>query len=76
MKISTVIIAVVVGLVAAFAGYTYLNQPRPMSDRLGGGADELAHGNFGKAADEVGDRTNGDKLSTDVKDATQPPANQ
>lgn len=72
MKIPLILIAVLVGLIAAYAGYNYLNQPLPMSDRIDNTVNELGNGNIGEAADEAGNSTVGDKINDEVKDATQP----
>lgn len=75
MRTPVIIAAIVVGLIAAFIGYNYMQQPRPLSDRLESGIDELGKGNVGEAADEVGNQTQGDKITDDVKDAVSPTTN-
>ena len=76
MKIPMILIAVLVGLIVAYLGYNYLNQPQPMSDRIDNTLNELGNGNVGEAADEAGNSTIGEKINDDVKDATQPGAAQ
>lgn len=78
MRTPVIIAAIVVGLIAAFVGYSYMQQPRPLSDRLESGVDQLGQGNLGEAAQEVGNETQGEKLQDDLNDLTTPapaPAN-
>ncbi|RYG61360.1 MAG: hypothetical protein EON60_03855 [Alphaproteobacteria bacterium] len=78
MRAPVIIAAIVVGLIAAFVGYNYMQQPRPLSDRLESGVDQLGEGNLGEAAQEVGNETQGEKLKDDLNDMTTPepaPAN-
>jgi hypothetical protein len=72
MRTPVIIAAIVVGLIAAFIGYNYMQQPRPLSDRLEGGIDQIGQGNLGEAADEVGNETQGEKLTDDVQDVISP----
>lgn len=72
MRAPVIIAAIVVGLIAAFVGYNYMQQPRPLSDRLESGIDQLGEGNIGEAAQEVGNETQGEKLKDDLNDLTQP----
>lgn len=72
MRIPIILIAIIVGLIAAYVGYAYLNQPQPMSDRIDNTVTELGAGNFGEAADEASNATIGDKISDDVQDITTP----
>ena len=72
MRTPVIIAAIVVGLIAAFVGYSYMQQPRPLSDRLESGIDQLGNGNVGEAMQEVGNETQGDKLKDDLNDLTQP----
>ncbi len=76
MKTPMLIIAIIVGLIAAYVGYSYLNQPMPMSDRIDNTVGELGNGNIGEAADEASNSTVGEKLNDDLQDATQPGAAQ
>jgi uncharacterized membrane protein (DUF106 family) len=76
MRIPVIIIAIIVGLIAAYVGYNYMNQPQPMSERIDNTATQLGNGNLGEAVDEAGNATKGEKLQDDLKDATQPPAAQ
>ena len=72
MRTPVIILAVIVGLVAAFVGYNYMQQPRPLSDRLESGVDQLGAGNLGEAANEVGNETQGEKITEDVQDVISP----
>ncbi|RYG61488.1 MAG: hypothetical protein EON60_03365 [Alphaproteobacteria bacterium] len=72
MRAPVIISAIVVGLIAAFVGYNYMQQPRPLSDRLESGVDQLGAGNLGEAAQEVGNETQGEKLQDDLNDMTTP----
>lgn len=69
MKPAVILIAVLIGAVAAYVGYTYMNTERPLSDRLESTIDAAGQGNLGEAADEAGNTTYGDKLNDDLKDA-------
>ena len=71
MKPMGIIIAVVVAVLVVFVGYSYLNQPQPMSERLDNAGTELGNGNVGEAFDELGNETRGDKLSDDLNDAKE-----
>ena len=78
MRTPVLIAAIVVGLIAAFIGYSYMQQPRPLSDRIDSSIDQLGNGNLGEAGDELGNQTQGEKIMDDVNDATAPataPAN-
>lgn len=69
MKPMGIIIAVVVAVLLVFIGYSYLNQPQPMSERIDNAAGELGNGNVGEAFNELGNETRGEKLSDDLSDA-------
>lgn len=71
MKPMGIIIAVVVAVLLVFIGYTYLNQPQPMSERLDNAGAQLGNGNVGEAFDELGNETRGDKLTDDMNDASE-----
>ncbi len=72
MRPPVIIAAIIVGLIAAFVGYNYMQQPRPLSDRLESGIDRLGEGNVGEAVQEVGHQTQGEKLKDDLHDLTTP----
>lgn len=76
MKTPVILVAIIVGLIAAYLGYNYMNQPQPLSDRIDNTVTELGNGNVGEAADEAGNATMGDKITDEVKDVTQPAAAQ
>lgn len=69
MKPAGILIAIVVAVLIVFIGYTYLNQPQPMSERFDNAASQLGNGNLGEAVDEMGNETRGDKLTDDMNDA-------
>ena len=76
MKTPVILISIVVGLIAAYVGYSYMNQPQPMSNRIDNTATQIGNGDVGEALDEAGNATMGDKLKDDIKDVTQPTQNQ
>ena len=65
-------LAVIIGLIVAYAGYNYLQQPRPLGDRIDDTVGELKQGNLGNAVDEAGSATNGEKINTEIDHATSP----
>jgi len=69
MNNKTLIAIVVIVLIAIF-GYYLLNAPdrRTTGERIGDAADALPHG-LGKAADQLGDRTPGQKIGDAARQA-------
>lgn len=76
MNVPTLVIALVIGILAAFGAYMYLRQPEPAGERLDNAVDQLKRGNLGEAGDELNNETRGDKLRDDLQDAVpNQPAN-
>lgn len=69
MKTPVIIVAIIVGLIAAYVGYSYMNHERTAGERLDGTMHEISQGNLGEAVDEASSRTNGDKIQEDLNDA-------
>jgi hypothetical protein len=63
--ISIAILAAILVLVL----YVQWNTPRPTSERVADSLNELNKGNLGRAAQELGNETYGDKVTSNVENA-------
>lgn len=66
---NTVVTLIILAILAVGGiwAYHYWNQPRPLGQRMSDSIDQLNQGNLGKAADALGNETNGEQIKSNIQ---------